>query len=831
MLTKERTSKTRKFKYAAVALALLAVLVFCFASCGKATPVGIEYVDQSAAKVEYNPGETFDCTGAKVKVTYDNGASEEVAVTPEMVGSAPLTLGVESVSVTYSENGATVVGHIPVTVVDPNAKLKADTIAALSANKTVVDNKTDAGVALLVGEYAAKIKAAATTDAITALVANFEADLDKHIDAKNEVLAKVDAKDLTGLYGQFKKDIDTAKEDAKANIKAASTIDEAKDYLAAFEAAVANKLAEQKYYEGGDGANGQINDKIALLEELERYEAVITDYEQIVKDADTLTPGEKETNLAYYAGVREDISYQEKYITLAIDLGSVDLEDTIGSQLITEVDEAVDIILEKDKITIYPRAYTEGVLQNDEDTDTMKLIKSLEDKFAAAAARFGLNGVEKLKARYGQPAGAATDDVNYINLLIEKIQTRYNELNAIREAAETANIIGMIDAAAALDSTGVEGDAQDMAIRDAWTTIKTWNTANSVFSMVGEGEKVIIANYDLQFAGVIYTATGFDEAEQKWTTIDETWDAYDVTETYVESYFIPNIDTLIEASQARYAAQALLAINNDKLDLDNLFYAVDADVDSGAEITDARTRYDAFKAAYVDGKGEAGQAIYNKYFVAADEDRLKAAKTKYDDLIAKATAANDAIAVYDDLIYSNVANIVVGHYAAEGGALKDAYDKYCTFAFANGEYTDVITKEASLLAYMDQYTMEVAYKDAKDVEAAKTIKAAWITRDDAAKVDADAHPTFRTALETFAADMTTYIQTNYTYDTLPAGLVVEGVTVDADNAKFYYNAILAENVRIVEEAAAEVVATINASVSRGPVGDETNFGLVNPLIP
>ena len=100
MLTKERTSKTRKLKYAAVALALLAVLVFCFASCGKATPTGIEYQSGTAAKVEYNQGETFDCTGAKIKVTYDNGAVETKDVTPEMVGNAPLTLGVESISVT-----------------------------------------------------------------------------------------------------------------------------------------------------------------------------------------------------------------------------------------------------------------------------------------------------------------------------------------------------------------------------------------------------------------------------------------------------------------------------------------------------------------------------------------------------------------------------------------------------------------------------------------------------------------------------------------------------------------------------------------------------------
>ena len=148
MLTKERTSKTRKFKYAAVALALLAVLVFCFASCGKATPTGIEYVAGTAAKVDYNQGETFDCTGAQIKVTYDNGAVETKDVTPEMVGNAPLTLGVESVSVTYSENGATVIVNIPVTVNDPYAVDKKAAVEigndygrsyTLTVNNTVVN--------------------------------------------------------------------------------------------------------------------------------------------------------------------------------------------------------------------------------------------------------------------------------------------------------------------------------------------------------------------------------------------------------------------------------------------------------------------------------------------------------------------------------------------------------------------------------------------------------------------------------------------------------------------------------------------------------------------
>ena len=98
MLTKEKTM-SRKLKYVALALALLSVLVFCFASCGEAVPVSVEYVTGTAKTVEYNDGDTFDCTGAKIKVTYDNGVVIYVNYTDTAVVTDEVTIDALSAKV------------------------------------------------------------------------------------------------------------------------------------------------------------------------------------------------------------------------------------------------------------------------------------------------------------------------------------------------------------------------------------------------------------------------------------------------------------------------------------------------------------------------------------------------------------------------------------------------------------------------------------------------------------------------------------------------------------------------------------------------------------
>ena len=795
----------------------------------KVLPTSVTYVDGTAEKVVYQAGEPFDCTGAQVKVTYSDGSFKTVAVTAAMVGNAPLTFGTTSIGVTYTEGDTTLFTTIPISVTDPLAEVKALAIARMREHEDVLAHPTDAGVSLLLEDFVAQIETATTANAVAALEQAFDSELAEYLAAKAGILEELNAVDLSELYGSFRTDIDTAKATAITAIRAAATLEEANGYLETFKTAVQNKLAEQEALEddGPGDDSGLIDDKIALLEELERYLAVITDFEQIVSDATDISELQKQAMLVYYSEVRSDIDYLQKYITLAMDLSAVDLEESIGSQLITEVDQVVDMILAADKITILPRAYDEGgCLQADDGTDVMRLLTYAEEKFATATTKFGRDGVEKLKARYGQPAGAVSDGDNFINLLLAKIRTKYDELNAIREAAEAAAIVDLIEAAAALDSTGVVGDAQDLAIRDAWAALQSWNAAYAVFTTVGTGEHVIAVEYDRQLRGVVYTATGFDVETQRWTTIDETWGEYDIDEAFVVTYLIPNIDQLIEASQERFAEQVKLAIMNEKLSPENICFSPDPDLDAENEIRAARTQYDAFVCAY-------SHAVADRYFKVGGEEiylqRLEAAEERLADIKDKASDAVEAIDYYTRLV-SDPSDIRPEDYAEEG-ALRIAYEKYLAFAFANGGNTEAICAyEVSLLSYLDWYRYSV-YDEIIFVEVPKVINDARTARAERAMTDASAHPHFLNALSDFALEITGYVQCNYDYDPLPAGLVVGGVAMTADNAKLYFNEILIYNISAITDATQRVVETIALSVSHGPAGDETNFGLENPLLP
>ena len=281
------------------------------------TLLSAEYIANSATKVSYAAGEVFDCTGAKIKVVYDNATEATKDVTAEMVSNQPLAVGTQFVTVTYSEGSTTVVASIPVTVVDPNAAHKETAIAELLSNEKVVANKTDAGVALLLDEYSIKIRAAGSVGAITALVGDFEVDLDEHLAGKAAVLAQFDDAALVAkinkLYAQVKADIEAAKIQAIANVKAASAIAEAQNCFNAFAIAVDNKLAEQEMLE----------DKFALLYRLGNCEEDMRRVEARALEA--LNAGELERD-AYddvaekCNSLRNEIDYCEKYTILAIDL-------------------------------------------------------------------------------------------------------------------------------------------------------------------------------------------------------------------------------------------------------------------------------------------------------------------------------------------------------------------------------------------------------------------------------------------------------------------------------------------------------------------------------
>lgn len=754
MLTQQKTSKSRKLKYAAVVLALLSVLVFCFASCGAdVVPTAVNYVEGSAGKLEYNQGETFDCTGAKIEVTYSDGTKAEKAVTVDMVGSAPLALGVTTVSVTYSEEGATVIGYIPVTVKDPYAAEKLTAIGTLEA--AAAANKADKGIALIVASYKEMIQAANSVDAINSVVTNFNDALATYKADKAAILAEMDGDEMqllyAQLYAQFKTSVDSLKAIAVSSINTASSIEEAEAVLADFKAAVNNTLAEQKVYEGENKdpdagiVGGQIGDKIAILTLIEKYEDRLAVLKGLVEDAyhagqiniDKYTEmmyGDATTGYDYAAG---RLSWWDKYVTLAIDLSGVEakIKSEVGTLLRTPIDDMADYLAAG--YTVVPVEYkNENGAWVDGLDATKAIIDKLDELAEKAVQNFGAQGALALIREYGPLDLSAKP---YIVQIYEQTVATRNALKNVRDAAIAADLIGLIeDAVAATDST-----AKRAAIDAAWAAIKTWGDNNGVVDIDVNADT--IEKY-LDFEGksiadAILAATIVDDANSAENGFlkgahenGAFWAADAYTKDYVIKYFIPNLNDLIEATIEQAATETKAVVNAIK---EVLISYTNLDVDADASIKAAEDALVAYKATY-------GEENYTKHFVVDGVDefdaKVKEARAAYVNLQKLAKEANDAILLYKELIENNLDKIQTKDYEAEtlnaeSGAkcLKDAYVKYLTFAAANTaktganvgtvytdviEYTDATNKsenETNLIAYMTKY-INLAYTEQRVVK-------------------------------------------------------------------------------------------------------------------
>ena len=82
---------------------------------GEVTLTGIEVTTQPA-KTEYTAGESFDAAGMVVMASYSEGDPKDVTADVEIIGGDNLAAGTTSVTVSYTENGATETVQVPNTV-------------------------------------------------------------------------------------------------------------------------------------------------------------------------------------------------------------------------------------------------------------------------------------------------------------------------------------------------------------------------------------------------------------------------------------------------------------------------------------------------------------------------------------------------------------------------------------------------------------------------------------------------------------------------------------------------------------------------------------------
>jgi len=752
MLTKGKN--IRVAKYLVVVVALIAVLAMCLTACSGPAVKDVKYNDGSLTKTVYNEGETFDCTGAKITVTYEDGSTKVVDVTATMTGTVVLKgVGEKDVAVSYTEDGESFTAYIPVTVVNPT---KDAAIAALKTDAVASANANDKGVQKLIDAYTALITDAATAD-VAALSTEYTAAVKAYVDAKAACLAVInDASLLENLYAQNIEKAVTIKADALVLYNTATEASAFAEIASAYELAIEKLIADQEFYEGNESGNGQIVDKIDLLYKIEEYAENITNRAEDVIAVQT-DPAKIEFYAQKYTNVLNKLDYFYKYTNLAIDLNKTAkmVEEFYVGVMRTPVDDIYDmlcdvetkveitysdaaktliesvkittkndIMADGEGITVIPAPYVSENGTVALGTDTLgALLAKIEDAGDAAIDEFGLANFQNWMAAY-KPFDAA-ETAATIDLMAY-VTEFYNVDDALANAQ--ADAVAVINAIAAInlsDNTKTVAEKQQM-ILDAWTALINWNTTHSVLSAATapvfatdstDGSAYAIG-YEKTFAGIYSLGLNGDGEVAK------AWSNYNLDKDFVVKYFIHNLDVLLDASVVgeRIAVEELIADIKDPI-----IYSTDLTVDAKASIEAARAAYNKYETKYAD-------RVDNELFFPVDADgnivmkaTIEAAEAEYQAIVDAANALKakiDALKVAADITIGDYETTVDG--MVSDGALKIAYNDFIAFTNEiNHGYNDVITNKAKLLDCVKAYIV-LAWEDAKHVEGKVTISGEYV---------------------------------------------------------------------------------------------------------
>ncbi|MBP3437132.1 MAG: bacterial Ig-like domain-containing protein [Clostridia bacterium] len=704
----KKRNNFRLIKYVALVAALVALVALCLTSCGKALPTQVEVI-ADPAKTEYNLNDVFDCTGAKIKVTYDNGSTEEFDVTLGMITPTEFTsTSIKHVTVTYAENGVSVTTVINVTVIDQFASERAQAIAGM--NPVAEANKTDLGIAALISEYTKDIKAATSAETIAALAAQFAADSSAYLAEKADLLddlagliAKVeDERDLT-LYDQYLTAANNEVTKANTAIKAAATISAAEKALADCEYALHTLLDTQQVYEKEDGLNDQ---KLALLKEIvtykERGNLLITYVEEVLNDPATSdsVKGVLRAQIQTYNTAIDTLNDAYNAVILALDLSKIQaLIDEALEDLRTPIDDIYDTL--KGGIEeIVPAPFfadkQNGAWALNTDADTVgALLKSVQDNYDKAVALFGTTRTNEMMEAYKYID--ADGKTAYADLMADwtTIDTTYNTLVDWQDDSIT-DVIGKLDAAIASKA--------DADIAAAWVALQTW----------GNG-KVFTFN---DTTTVMASKLGFDlECVNGTYAFPETFGKYALTLDHMITYFVPNYNEFLEAvaeNEALELKQTVQAIGQ-------VIYSADLTLDSNQAITDARQAIADYIANY-------GQDNYDQYCCENDEDvLLKTVEEKATEWTNRKALADSIIAnVKASVAAKNIAAIEIKDYTDDNSVLAKAYADYVAFLAANTLTEDRGTQVAG---YVVKDVLQVsADYTAGEVDAVDAVDAQLIAR-------------------------------------------------------------------------------------------------------
>ena len=276
--------KMRKACLVTVAvLAMLVVMVLGLASCNAPEVAGIQYVDGSLDKAEYDINQTIDPTGAQIKVTYADGTSKTVDVDGSMVGTVvAVAKGNLDVVITYIENGKTFATKMTVSVKDPVGDKQAEAAGKVDANVTAEDLK-DATINSYTQSIKAQIAGTKDVETINKLVNDHKAFVEAYKAAKADAEAALAAAktaaaklindaDLSGIFPVNLPAVEAQKAAALKDIEAALTAAQATATAEGFTGYVAGVIEGQKYLETEElDPNTFMERKIAAINDLKTF--------------------------------------------------------------------------------------------------------------------------------------------------------------------------------------------------------------------------------------------------------------------------------------------------------------------------------------------------------------------------------------------------------------------------------------------------------------------------------------------------------------------------------------------------------------------------------
>lgn len=430
----------------------------------------------------------------------------------------------------------------------------AERVAAqqeIATAEVVKNNPADLGIAALVAESFTKLAAAPDADAIRTVVSDFNAAAEAHAAAKAELVDELRAVDLSSFFSScdplhLMEAVLTARDEAVLTVKTASTLAEAEAALASYKAFVLKKMEEQLWGPcDGPGYSGIMYEKIALLELVDAYEAraqllmrILTmAYEngEISAAEYQLRMYGKEADASSgavhgYEYVLNRLSWWDKYITLAISLDGLlaEIEKEILPLLQTPVDTLVSLLT--DGVTVLPTEYAwDDSLQAyvDGATPTADLLQRAQACLEEATVLFGREGALALLRACGVDVLTGKP---LLACVLDEIDTRYTALQAARAAA--SEVTALIDAA--------EGE---VALDAAWSALADWAKEYAVLTVDSEARTV---TFGKSYKGRCDELLADGKVDPEYV-----WEGVYYTQTYVVTYFVPNLNTLLSAGDTQ----------------------------------------------------------------------------------------------------------------------------------------------------------------------------------------------------------------------------------------------------------------------------------------